>query len=765
MSEPPSSTAPPRKRRRPALSCEQCRRRKIKCDRTYPCGQCLQSKTSTCSYSPDTIRRLRHVSETASVAAQPSVGLPDRARDVPVEFPPTSSAGVSPNSIPHSEATLPSSWTSPSNPTNDETNDAKTLLCRLEKLEEKVASSGSQHFFPTCESFNSDPLAKGLRGTVSKTRFFGPSHWMHSYGVFDKVALMRVEGDDSTPTFRHDLEASAIGRHIVKLTEKCKSLARTIKSVPYSQWLANPNFREAVPSRAIADILVDLYFKTSESVYRILHIPTFRQEYEQYWQNPNAATPIFILKLLLVMSIGTLLYQGEDAIHWRSEAVKWIFAAQAWLSSPFEKARLHTSAIQLQCLLLLARQDHSIAGDLVWISAGSLLRTAFQMGYHRDPSILPKMSPLQAETRRRLWATILEINLQSALDSGMPLLLSHEDFDTDPPANIDDSDLSEHTIGPLTPKPSTTFTQTSIQIALLKVFRLRLQVVRFANNLRGEASYDDVLRIGAVLSQALKENCAFISRVNQSREPAARVSQLQQNLFDLSIRRFLLLVHRPFAAKGLKDPHYYFSRKMCLDTAITMLKYPSSDHCPSGILSSDMRDEYVQLKTISGGFFKTIMVHVSMVIFAELWSQIEEDGTFSENGKLSREPLKQCLREVIALSANRITEVENNIKGHLFMSLVMAQVEAMEEGLDPAPRVLDAATKSADMCYGLLAARYSTMNGSIPPPARCPHETQAFWGGPDFGMDFAMQDWTLDPESNQDSWFKSGFEDGAWWHC
>jgi len=189
MSDAPNSTAPPRKRRRPALSCEQCRRRKIKCDRSYPCGQCLQSKTSTCSYSPDTIRGLRHVSETTSSPAQPSGGIPNRARDAPVDFSQTSSAGVSPNSIPQSEATLPSSWTSPSIPSNDDRTDAKTLLCRLENVEKKLANSGPQPYFSTCESFNSDPLTKGLRGTVSKTRFFGPSHWMHSYGVVRPLVI------------------------------------------------------------------------------------------------------------------------------------------------------------------------------------------------------------------------------------------------------------------------------------------------------------------------------------------------------------------------------------------------------------------------------------------------------------------------------------------------------------------------------------------------------------------------------------------------
>jgi hypothetical protein len=46
-------TVPPRKRRRPALSCVECRRRKIKCDRCTPCGHCVQLKITKCTY-PDT---------------------------------------------------------------------------------------------------------------------------------------------------------------------------------------------------------------------------------------------------------------------------------------------------------------------------------------------------------------------------------------------------------------------------------------------------------------------------------------------------------------------------------------------------------------------------------------------------------------------------------------------------------------------------------------------------------------------------------------
>lgn len=41
----------PRKRRRPALACEQCRRRKVRCDREMPCGPCIKSHPSLdCAY-------------------------------------------------------------------------------------------------------------------------------------------------------------------------------------------------------------------------------------------------------------------------------------------------------------------------------------------------------------------------------------------------------------------------------------------------------------------------------------------------------------------------------------------------------------------------------------------------------------------------------------------------------------------------------------------------------------------------------------------
>lgn len=434
-SEPAKSSTPPRKRRRPALSCEQCRKRKIKCDREYPCGQCQQSKTATCSYSPDSVPPASsHVDKYQSSLPR----LTDRSRDFET-FPLHSEHISRLPGVVRSERRAPG--VSRYSHTESETRSQQGLLDRIQNLEKKLASTNrdSMRHPKEKEVVKTGFEQKELNGTVSKTRFFGSSHWMHSFGLFEQIVCFEFDTVTNTPGLVNNTDTVLLAGII----NKCKSLARKAKAAPHKQWLTNPNFRETVPPREICDQLVALYFKTCESTSRILHTPSFFKEYADYWANPAETCTVSVLKILMVMSIGACCYQSSDSSHWRQQALQWIFSAQSFLSSPFEKARLHISGLQVTCLVLIARLDNAVAGDLVWISAGSLLRTAFQMGFHRDPKYLPNMKPFHGELRRRLWATILELNIQSALDSGMPPLISPDDYDTEPPSNLNDTDISK----------------------------------------------------------------------------------------------------------------------------------------------------------------------------------------------------------------------------------------------------------------------------------------------------------------------------------
>lgn len=101
------------------------------------------------------------------------------------------------------------------------------------------------------------------------------------------------------------------------------------------------------------------------------------------------------LKVQLVTAIGIVIHQDPtDIPDIYSTARQWLYAAQEWLSGPIKKNRISIDSLQVQCLLILARQALAIGGDIVWISMGTVVRTAMQMGLHRDPKHFKKMGIL-----------------------------------------------------------------------------------------------------------------------------------------------------------------------------------------------------------------------------------------------------------------------------------------------------------------------------------------------------------------------------------
>ncbi|KAL1897913.1 hypothetical protein Sste5346_003765 [Sporothrix stenoceras] len=279
------------------------------------------------------------------------------------------------------------------------------------------------------------------RSVMHKTRLFGQSHWVNSIVGFRDI----FEMIDPLVT---DTTASKVFVDMQRL----KHMGRIIKALRVGPaWLPpSVGLQESygLPPRELADELVECYLRSTESVYRILHVPMFRREYEALWQALGAGNPLtkadmaFLVQLKLVLAIGFATHRDHIAL--RTRAVRWFYAAQAWFAEPEYKAHLTMQVLQIHMLLLFAREATGIGGALIWISVGDLVRSAVYMGLHRDPDRLPKrMSRLAAEMRRRLWNTILELVVASSLDAGGPAMLSVTDFDARPPSNIDDEALEE----------------------------------------------------------------------------------------------------------------------------------------------------------------------------------------------------------------------------------------------------------------------------------------------------------------------------------
>lgn len=471
--------------------------------------------------------------------------------------------------------------------------------------------------------------------------------------------------------------------------------------------------------------MATLYFASFESAHRILHAPTFWAEYQRYWENTESATTGLRLRILLVIGIGSSLCGRGDDVGLRSMVHQWIYAAQMWLSGPLEKDRLDIEGLQIHCLTILAREIFSIGGDLVWMSMGSIVHKAMQIGFHRDPKHLPKMPVLQAELRRRLWVTILEMMVQSSLDTAMPPRIYFDEFDTEPPSNINDNEMDESTTT-VQHHPRSVYTSTSTQLALFDSLHIRLKTLKLLNGLHSGLAYANVLALSAEITEAYQA-CNKFAKDNRE----VGVTPFHHNLLDYLVRRFLIPLHCPFASQARTNPVFYYSLKVSLDTALA-------------IISPEQDESFGHLMAIGGSLFREGYRYATAVIGMELIAQPEAqrlDGTLHRNSQYI-DLLKKATQTLIDLSIARIRQGETNIKSHMFLNMLVAQAEAVEAGTPCEFKVAQAAVESLEFCHDMLQTRAANV------PMLSPTETghtptvngvQEGYGF-DFDLDFFFRD-------------------------
>ena len=434
-------------------------------------------------------------------------------------------------------------------------------------------------------------------------------------------------------------------------------------------------------------------------------MPSFQEEYTRYWENPHLASTSFIMKLLLVMSIGSCFHQDPtESDSLRSSAIQWIRTAETWQGASSQKSRINLTGIQIHCLLLVSRQINGLGADLVWISAGSLLCTAMHMGLHRDPSNFPKVSFLHTELRRRLWASVMEIYLQSSMDAGGMPTISTGDSDCRMPYNLDDVALIDARNGPdeISIPELNTFTQSSLQIALARSLPIRLKIAKSINGCGPGLSYEETIRVGAELSSVMRDNSVEFASFKT--KPTA----FHIKVVDLLVHRFLLGLHHAFLIRSYSNPTYYFSRKISLDCALKILSPLSSRHPahPQQQQQGDSSD-YIRLVTSGSGLFRNVPLQAGIIVAFELIKQLKEDPSSfaSTTSSRSRRELQGTIEDYVELLGNRIRAGETNVKGFIMFSCVLAQINAIQSGESVEDKIIEASVDSLKVCYEILKDR------------------------------------------------------------
>ncbi|KAF7981566.1 hypothetical protein HWV62_32590 [Athelia sp. TMB] len=214
-------------------------------------------------------------------------------------------------------------------------------------------------------------------------------------------------------------------------------------SVFFGKVHALPGPEEAeYPERDLADKLVDAYFARFHFLMPVIDKPSFLRRYNH------------------------LIANKDDPALARSEApfMALVFSVFACSAKLVEDPRLATgdtlddggmgmvyyeshASIQIshvQCLILMSSFLCSVnCLPQAWLLTGQAVRTAQDLGLHRSPRRLT-ITPIEKETRRKIWWGVYSLDRMLAMALGRPLGIEDTDCDVDLPVNIDDENLQEY---------------------------------------------------------------------------------------------------------------------------------------------------------------------------------------------------------------------------------------------------------------------------------------------------------------------------------
>lgn len=561
------------KRPRPVKSCNSCRQRKLRCDRTCPCSQCLKSNRP-CKYANE--NEAAPGSEGSDVEASPRPAKrqqrpPPAYMDAPTPQAPQPIAPVSTSTTSEQPRAVGSSV-------------MEQFGARLDRLERLVLNNNSS---PPASDWNAPKYPYSVYGGVTgapttirslsvkdnlRTRFFGQNSTRVLLNLFDEARefiFHRSAGDDIKDLF---MQLYKICRAIYEDNRRALSPISvfTDSLLPVQKRMA-----DILPNKAICDRLLEAYIVMSEGLYRIVHVPSFRAEYETFWQQRKVSDG-FLPRLMCMLSLGArfetdkrgLSHDRADGIHAPTACA----LARAWLDSMRGRQMADMDTLQCEVLLLHASRMMSSRNAESWTQLGFIVRMAMTMGLHRDPDEFPQIRPFYAELRRRLWYTIMDMDLHVALACNLPCSVREGEYSCRPPSNLDDNDIYPELSKLPRSKPIDEYTNTQLQAYASRTLPHRIRVSSIINRLDTIRDFQEVIECGVQLERLLDDVNHLFPRRNQTLNPEAKFKEWRMRaLLDMHVRRPLLALYRPFALSTVECPSHITTSY--LKSSMVMLTY------------------------------------------------------------------------------------------------------------------------------------------------------------------------------------------------
>ncbi|KAF7892931.1 uncharacterized protein EAF02_000469 [Botrytis sinoallii] len=429
-------------RKRALVSCDRCKRRRVRCSRNGedPCQNCVEASVECKSTLPRKTRIYGSV-ETLSmryrvldavvkgifpnrdtsdidvlyeIAAEHKITLPDftgdnfttgeiRLEEVFAQVPKELSA--SPACSEGSQRTLKDEPTP--------TEKSVTLPSSPQETLVPTPSGGQSHFIGPSSSFGFALNLRALVGSYAQVLEpnnpsmklminFATSKW--SKGLEPKAAEEKHTAPGPADLER-DSQVSR-SRHVLPL-------------VPGKDPSEKEPLSSLLPAREIADALVQSFFEHVHPDFMLFRRRSFEQRYESTWSQLGNQVqdfePGWLCSVLMVLVLGAQIIEPQDDLY-----LQMIHNYKVWAQSRVSQLQYTSTLVNIQALLLLHMYLHNISErNAAWTMLGAVLRMAMTLGMHREGGN-KNLDPGEIEVRRRVWWTIYVLEQNSCTILGRP---------------------------------------------------------------------------------------------------------------------------------------------------------------------------------------------------------------------------------------------------------------------------------------------------------------------------------------------------------
>ncbi|KAL8998361.1 MAG: hypothetical protein Q9169_002574 [Polycauliona sp. 2 TL-2023] len=424
----PSATTAPRVRRRNRMitSCLECRRRKLKCDKSHPCANCTKNTRDCVFLAP----ALDSASQMRLTEIKDQMGSLERVLEQDVARNSTRS---------HSWKADPEGEQVDFAPEpEDEKNLEPTPLATADAVYDDDADDDLADLgFAMGRMRLSDRIGGFFRPKMAEEL---------SVSLNDDTAETRSQSHNS-------LSPEAPAPHLVTSPQYNKFLApgptyiAPSSSFFFSSGQSSASLIDYLPSKVIAGRLLNQYWLAVHPICRIVHRPSFQRRYDAFWADvemglePTGSLQAVVFAALfsgvvsmsdqaVLMAFGTSKQDLVDNFQMGTETA-------LGRANVIRTTKVETLQALVMYMIPLCRGEISRSHSAL---VGTALRIAECMGLHRDGTEYG-FGPIETHVRRLIWYHICFLDIRTCEAQGPRPHIRSDEFDTQFPLNVDDEEL------------------------------------------------------------------------------------------------------------------------------------------------------------------------------------------------------------------------------------------------------------------------------------------------------------------------------------